>query len=188
MVTVFLLFKDKSFLQKAFSTHVKNKHDVTLITRDQIDAGTNYRAIWTNEDQRVLDIAKKEKTDQLPKQFIGVMILSSEIVHKIPFGPSHIFDDYLIPQLKELNVRAINNNELIFFETGNEKDFLAAQEKCLNKIPPQDEGSYWQTLYEITKYYNIDLKNASVLRKQNTYVIYCHYKSVITLKYFKDMR
>lgn len=161
-----MLLKDPEFLVQSIKLHIELESDITLVTRHQEQAGKDYRAIWVDSDMRIKDIAKKEDTKATPLQYIGIMLLSRPFVDKIPFGKSHIFDDYLIPQLQASRAYAIINDDMTFFETGNEKDFLAAQDLCRQQLQSNSLDGNWRTLKEILDYFKVDTQK--VLGSKNS--------------------
>lgn len=134
---------DSVFLLPHFSTiknfldfHRENKNLATFMTIDDLRAGKDFRALWTDENHEIKDISKGQIFKELhPEHFIGIMAFSNEIFNLIPKTKDpHIFDDVLIPKLKESKrIKSFKINQLITHETGNPKDYLKASRLFLKR-------------------------------------------------------
>jgi mannose-1-phosphate guanylyltransferase len=129
----------------------------TLLTIDHPEVGHKFGGAWTREDSTAVKCfskTKPENCDFLGHHFIGVMLLNKKVFK--------YFNQNVVPEniLYETLTEAIKHNEEVhvfktkaeWFETGNEKDFLAATEHCLNQLlsANSNEAPYWQEFLKQT--------------------------------------
>lgn len=128
------------YLKKAHQYHMDHNCFSTLVVMKHPEAGRQFGAIWTN-DQQVIGIGKKrpdhanEKTEAW--HYIGAMFLSYEALSLIPDNiETNIFYDILIHHLNTKNVQ-IFPIEAEWYETGNPHDYWQATQCVLSGMNPE---------------------------------------------------
>lgn len=124
--------QQQDYLNAALEDHKKTGALATLVVVKHPEAGKKFGAISCN-GRLVKNISKKLTDPNLvPWHFIGVMILSWNVLSLIPDGKEqNIFYDVLVNHLDKLRIFPITAE---WYETGNKNDFLTASEIVLSQI------------------------------------------------------
>lgn len=130
-----LFTKENNFLQKALDQHHFQNAFATLVVMKHPLAGTQFGAIWTNDQGRVVHIGKDVPVVKAtPWHFVGLQFLNQDIFQMIELGrESNIFYDVLIHHLKNKNVQ-IYSIDADWYETGNLADYTEAKKNIQNKL------------------------------------------------------
>lgn len=125
---------ENNFLNSALNQHKNQSATATLIVTEHPEAGHKFGAIWCDAD-KVIHIGKdKPNKTAKPWHFIGLQILSPEILNSIdPNKESNIFYDVLIHQLKTKNIQ-IYPIKCDWYEVGNLTDYQLAKNEINQKL------------------------------------------------------
>ena len=152
--------KDSCFLQKALDFHIKEKNYATLVVMEHPEAGKKFGGIWC-DGSRVKDIGKdpeqtKIQTGLKPWHYIGLQILSAEVLQAIPENQAaNIFYDVLVHQLQNKKVQ-IFSIHCDWYEVGSKQDYLETKIAIENKLN-QKEEMYLSHFQKLKKYPASDL-------------------------------
>ncbi len=126
---------DHSFVKETEKKHADSGAICTLVVCDHPGVGVQFGGVWVDDNGKVLSIGKvKPKNAIKGYHFTGFRILSNKIFSYMPKrGPHELFDtlNKLIQQGEPVEYVHTPGD---FFETGNEKDFLATNKKVIEFI------------------------------------------------------
>lgn len=126
-----IFLTDHNFREGTEHIHQVQKAICTLVVMDHPDVGKKFGGIWVDKNDNVLDMGKTKPDGAVRGyHFTGFRILSQKIFKYLPQGSSELFDILKIAMQKGERV-AISKTNGEFFETGNEKDFIATTQKLL---------------------------------------------------------
>jgi mannose-1-phosphate guanylyltransferase len=164
-----ILPKEAGWMKKALELHRRQKALATLFVIDHPEVGTKFGGVWANDRNEVLSVGKEQVyAHTKPHHFIGVYIVSPKVFEYMPHGPSHIFNDVLVPATSAGEKVLVHKIQAEWFETGNLKDYLHATEACLNLLNTDSfEGIY---LNKILKKFS----PLSTLKKSPTSIMLAH--------------
>ena len=119
--------------------HKKDKAIASFMTCSQPGAGTEFSAMWVDNDNHYRAVGKDIKDEGLtPQHFAGVYCLSSEIFNWIPSSQaSHILLDVVAKIWQEEGferTRCYHKDLLGWFETGNLASYIEATQTCLESV------------------------------------------------------
>ena len=115
----FIHYEDTDFLKEALSLHQSNNALATLIGISEKKEGLN--GLMLDSQNRFTGLSR----DSESLHFIGLYILSSEILPHFELRPMKLFGDILMKSEVKDRVYVYNApNSIKWFETGNEKDFI----------------------------------------------------------------
>ena len=155
------LLEDPQRLKVMLQEHEKSRALATLHVCEHPGAGREFGGVWGNKDGVVQHIGFKDETEETnelkpsgPYHFTGVYILNHRVFDLIPPGrPFHIFSGVLSPLLHENCVRFFFEKNILWFELGDEQNYLKATQKCLNILNDSTEG-FKNILLKIFKRYS----------------------------------
>jgi mannose-1-phosphate guanylyltransferase len=130
-----VLPRESSVIQEFRDYHIRTGAIATLFLIEHEGVGRDFRGVWLNKDNRILDISKQSAGAQSRGyHFIGIQMFSKRIFNLLPEGESNIFDDVLIKAIKAGEKVMGFPNESLWFETGDEKSYLQASRSCLELL------------------------------------------------------
>ncbi|MGH1467467.1 MAG: nucleotidyltransferase family protein [Bdellovibrionales bacterium] len=131
----FITTLNDQVLLEAYDFHVKTNSIATLIGIKKDDLSLN--GLGSSSDNVLTHTAKGPDT----LHFVGIYLFSKEIFNFIRPEKSHILKDVLLKNFQE-KVSVFNaHSELIWFETGNEKDFIECHRQEAKNILAEKENS-----------------------------------------------
>lgn len=133
-----ILPEDAHFLRKALIEHKKTNALATLIVMDHHLVGSQFGGVWINNSNKVLGFGKSAPNtnkDAIGMHFLGMQFLSKRVFDYIPENKeSNILYDVLSAAIQSNELVQIYKINALWFETGNEKDYLNATRECLNVL------------------------------------------------------
>lgn len=146
-----IFLSDEDFVTAAEKNHKLKKPIATLVVTEHPDVGTKFGGIWVDNEDRIISIGKtKPEAAKKGYHFTGFRILSDEIFKFLPEGPSELFDCLKTAMNEGYQVH-IYKTTGHFFETGNEKDYLACTNELLKFLK---EKKYSKFLNSLLKKYS----------------------------------
>lgn len=131
-----ILDPDPYLLRRMLEHHEYKQALATILVCPLEGVGTKIPGVWIDKDGNVAGfgkVAPKAATECL--HYASYMIFSDELWSILPEGNSNILYDVLEPAIKNgACVNAFRADRLLWFETGNIADYLAATRKCLQMI------------------------------------------------------
>lgn len=129
-----LILSKKDFIKPMIDQHRQQKNFCTMLC--QPAHLPVYESVHSEDAVNVLHIGKMEHNGDRGKRkkyhFLGVMVLSRECLDWIQKKKAHIFSDVLNPAIREKKKIQLHiQEELRWFETGQEAEFLNASRECL---------------------------------------------------------
>jgi len=119
------VFFAKEFdLNAAIKEHKQSNRLATLFCTEHLGAGTKFGALWLDSENNVLDIGK-DKSSLKPKHYVGLAILSPEVLKDQEVRDCNVLYDLLYPHLHTKRITA-KHIDMQWFETGNVDDYLLA--------------------------------------------------------------
>ncbi len=143
---------ENNFLNAALNQHQNHSAIATLIVTEHSEAGHKFGAIWCEAD-KVIHIGKDKPNDTAkPWHFIGLQIVSPEILNGIdPNKESNIFYDVLIHLLKTMTVQ-IYPIKCDWYEVGNLTDYQSAKNEINENLKTKEiYKSHYQKLNRLPK-------------------------------------
>lgn len=140
--SVMILQNEKSFAD-TLTLHQSKKALATLMVVPHEQAGQSISAVWVELDSngdfgaiRGFGLkAPDGAPNALPFHFVGLAAYSSRVFSILPEGESNILYEILLPALNRgETVLAHVVRESLWFETGNERDFLSANGALLTEL------------------------------------------------------
>jgi mannose-1-phosphate guanylyltransferase len=135
-----LFTEQTNFISDLIYFHQHEKNFASLVVIEHSEAGNKFGAIWTDDNNRVIDIGKNRPSRSAKAwHFIGVQLLDSSIFDLIEEEKKlNIFYDLLINHLKDRKVK-VYPIQADWYETGNISDYkdaklLIADQLKLNKF------------------------------------------------------
>ncbi len=125
----------------------------TLLTMQHPGAGTEFGAVWTDDTQGVhgfgRDRTKFPKATK-PLHYVGVIMFDERIFRYLPEGESNLLYDAVQKGIAAGERVNAFEEKLVWFETGNPKDFLEATRELLPFISSRAEDSLAADLVQRT--------------------------------------
>ena len=125
----------------------------TLLTMRHAGAGTEFGAVWVDDGHGVLGFGReREKFPQATAalHYVGVIMLSTRIFKYLPDGESNLLYDAVQKGIASGERVLAFEEKLVWFETGNPKDFLHATQELLPFISSRAEDSFASDLAQRT--------------------------------------
>lgn len=128
--------EDPNFILKALQLHRERKVLATLITTHHHEVGTKFGGVWTTNDQKIMGFGKEKiPNSSQGHHFIGIQILSSRIFKYLAADKvSNILYDGLQTGIQQGESCWVYPSQGLWFETGNQNDFLDATRESLNLL------------------------------------------------------
>ena len=145
------LFQSENPLTALFELHSKNAPLATLLVQEHKSAGSSHGGVFVRENDFEVDHFAKSSTHTTLKtyHYLGIALFSDRIFDYLPpHQPSNILYDALTDGLKhDERVQICRAPEALWFETGNERDFLAATNVCAQHL--RENSSYGHYLHKL---------------------------------------
>lgn len=137
-----ILPENRSALTDAHSFHKKNKALATLIVTEHPEVGSKFGGVWIDSANKVIGFGKQKPEGAVKGwHFVGIQILSDQVFNFLPINQeSNILYDALTLAIKADHLVQVFPINCLWFETGNQHDFLQASKQCL-EILTQSESS-----------------------------------------------
>jgi mannose-1-phosphate guanylyltransferase len=152
-----LLPDTPNLLSDFVALHQREKPLATLMVVEHEGVGRQFGGVWANAQDRVVGISKTSPGGATQGfHFIGFQMLSPRIFDYLPSGASNIFENAIVPAIKNGEKVIVYKTKSLWFETGNERDFLLSTQTALKKYWEDSSSSFSQLL---TQVWNLHLKN-----------------------------
>lgn len=146
-----LLLSSTDTLKQMLKAHDNNNPIATLLVQRHKNAGDSHGGVFTKPDSiEVTHFARQKTTESTsPWHYLGVAIYSDRLFDYLPEGkPSNVLYDGLTAALKAGETVLVHEApDALWYETGNEKDFLAAQKALILEV--QNETVHGEFLKQI---------------------------------------
>lgn len=128
-----ILPEQSGILRQAFEFHQQSNAISTLIVTENEGVGSKFGGVWVNAKNKVVGFGKEKPAGAVKGwHFIGVQILSDEVFHYLPEDTeSNILYDGLVAAIANGHQVRVFPIKCLWFETGNQADFLSATKHCL---------------------------------------------------------
>lgn len=138
--------KNDDFLVDALAQHKATNSLATLIVTKNREVGKKFGAILCKGNSVKIISKTIDDTTLEPWHYIGIMILSWEIVSLIDkYTEQNIFYDILVNHLQRVQIFPI---EADWFETGNQADFLKATQQALHQMQKKPINEKYKNVLE----------------------------------------
>lgn len=117
----------------------------TLLTMRHPGAGTEFGAVWVDDNHHVHGFGREREKFPLattPLHYVGLIMLNARIFKYLPEGESNLLYDAVQKGISSGERVAAFEEKLVWFETGNPKDFLHATRELLPFISSRAEDSF----------------------------------------------
>jgi mannose-1-phosphate guanylyltransferase len=130
-----IIFNHGSGFAPLIELHKSRKALATLLTTDHPDAGKFMGGVWSDTNGKVTRLGGTH-SDPGAKHFTGVYVFSPRVFDYMPAGGEfHIFKDCLNVALsKGETVLTFHDSDLKWFETGDEKNYIASTAQALKLL------------------------------------------------------
>lgn len=133
------VFDESDVLARALDRHRQSQALATLLVCHHPQAGHGLSAVWADPVSFAVKGFGTRPPDHAPDaqpfHFIGFQIFSKQIFKFIPEGASNILYDVLVRAIAEGQpVRCEVHDQIRWFETGNEFDYLQAHEQLFTEL------------------------------------------------------
>lgn len=146
-----LLLSSTATLKSMVEEHNTHKPIATLLVQKHKSAGGSHGGVFTGPESLEVTHFARQKTQETtqPWHYLGVALYSDRLFDYLPVGkPSNVLYDALTEAIGAgEKVRVFEAPESLWFETGNEKDFLKAQNALIKEA--QNETPYGEFLKNI---------------------------------------
>lgn len=146
-----LLLSSTETLKKMLAAHDGKNPIATLLVQRHKNAGDSHGGVFTKPDSLEVTHFARQKTTETttPWHYLGVAIYSDRLFDYLPKGePSNVLYDGLTAALKAGETVWVHEApEALWYETGNESDFLAAQKALIHEV--QNETVHGEFLKQI---------------------------------------
>jgi len=131
-----VLSPDPDLLRRMLEYHEKRHALATLLVCPLEGVGSKIPGVWLKADGTVLGFGKNSPGGGGEcLHYASYMLFSERLWPMLPDGSSNILYDILEPRIKKGElVLAYRSDELRWFETGNQQDYLKATKSCLEMI------------------------------------------------------
>jgi mannose-1-phosphate guanylyltransferase len=140
-------------LTRMLERHESTDALATLLTMRHAEAGTKFGGVWTNDAHAVQGFGKDASKFTNATQalhYVGVILLNKRIFNYLPEGESNLlYEAVTIAIQKGERVNAFCE-ELVWYETGNPKDFLIASHETLKFMDSHSEASVTRSMVQTT--------------------------------------
>lgn len=156
-----LFTKQVDFISDLIKFHELENNFASLVVMQHLEAGNKFGAIWTDGENRVIDIGKNRPSPHAkPWHFIGVQLLDPSIFDIIEKDKKlNIFYDLMINHLKDKKVK-VYPIQADWYETGNINDYKEAKKTIAEQIKSNDlYKQQMNTLRQITKDLSIQVSD-----------------------------
>jgi mannose-1-phosphate guanylyltransferase len=135
-----LFFKTQDRFKKFFEAHKASGAIATLLTTDNAAVGVSLNGLRVNAASEITEFSIREKG---LAHFTGVFAFADRIFDYMPkSGEFHIFKDVLVAAIKRgEKVLAHHIPDMLWLETGGEKEFIESTESALKHLNEQSEFS-----------------------------------------------
>lgn len=122
-------------LNNALESHKSTNSLATLLCIKHSGAGTQFGAVWADENQGVKGFGKTSpSSNSQPWHFTGYAILNQQIFQFLPEGESNLIYDALVTALAQGKGVQVFPFDGMWFETGNWSDFSRGSAEGLKAI------------------------------------------------------
>lgn len=137
------LFNQSQPLKEMLDFHRKKKALATIMVCHHPEVGHKFGGIWLDQAGKAQDFGKSPKDSRLQGfHFTGILLLSRQVLERLPSGESNILYDVLLPAIQEgEEVWGYQAGDIQWFETGNEQDYLKAHFDCLSLLNQDQDYS-----------------------------------------------
>lgn len=153
------LFQDPHPLESLVRAHRSSGALATLLVQKHQNAGASHGGVFVKKDSSVVShFSKKADGSGLqPFHFLGIALYSDRVFDYITKDqPLNIFYDTLMMAISRGETVMIHEKpEALWFETGNESDFLAAAHTCLEQY--REQNDYGIFLHQVLKRFRPEL-------------------------------
>lgn len=129
-----------SGLTNLWQNHLKNGAIATLLVCNHSEVGSRFGGVWVNDQNEVLGFGKLALPGSVKAyHYTGLACLSDRIYEHIPDEvPLNLLYDCLMAAIKSGDSVQIFDEQMLWFETGSEADFLSATKDCLQVLNQDD--------------------------------------------------
>ncbi len=124
-------------LRRMHEQHERTGALATLLTMRHAEAGTKFGGVWVNDTHAVQGFGKDGSSFPNATQtlhYVGVILLSRRIFNYLPEGESNLLYDAVARGISKGERVNAFCEELVWYETGNPKDFLIASRAVLDLL------------------------------------------------------
>lgn len=159
--------RNAGIVDAAIRSHRSSGAIATLLVMDHPEVGTKFGGVWVDGDKNILGFGKEPHTLAVKGyHYIGVAILSDKIFDFLKAGESNILYDGVVEAIKNGHTARIERISCLWFETGNEKDFKSATQKCMTLLSQNNfESSYLDRLIRWRS------PNSEYIKGANNYIL-----------------
>lgn len=146
-----VLFKSPDTLSKMLKFHKSQNALATLLVCPLEGVGTKIPGVWIKNSGEVVGFGKDlNAADTKCFHYASYMIFSKRIWNYLPDGSSNILYDVLTPEIQkgDEKVFGFKVDDMLWFETGNSSEYLAATKTCL-KLMADNQNPLGQRALEI---------------------------------------
>jgi len=148
-----LIPEKADLLKNLVDFHQQTQSLATLLGTPDARAGKEFNALWVNEKNQLLSVAKEGAGR--PLHFTGVMVLSKKLFSYLPEGVSNIFQEALLPALQQGETISVMEAPVTWYETGDYQNFLFATEDFQKKLSSDlAQNEFVKSLYK--SFLNLD--------------------------------
>ncbi len=129
-----VFFPDKeNQIKDAFHFHQTSKAMATLLVIRHPEVGTKFGAIWTDQNKNIVGFGKDRPAVATEAfHYIGAAWMNSKILEGVGPGHQNLFEDLMSKHPPEkLKIMEVSG---LWFETGNEADYLQGTENSLQLL------------------------------------------------------
>jgi mannose-1-phosphate guanylyltransferase len=130
------IFSDPRLFHQIVDDHMAQGALATLVLCPHPEAGKTLSAAWTDSQNGIQGFGLTAPTPtSRPWHYTGYLVLNPKIFNYLGAGESNLLHDGLMAALRDgQKIRGTVVESLLWFETGNEMDYLAAHRQLLNVL------------------------------------------------------
>ncbi|MBK8202216.1 MAG: NDP-sugar synthase [Bdellovibrionales bacterium] len=143
-----------SGLTNLWQNHLNTGAIATLLVCTHSEVGSRFGGVWVNDHNEVIGFGKLALPGAVKAyHYTGLACLSDRIYDHIPNEiPLNLLYDCLTAAIRSGDPVQIFEEQMLWFETGSEADFLSATKDCLQVL--NQDNLFGQCLRKIMKTYH----------------------------------
>lgn len=140
-----------SGLTNLWQNHLKTGAIATLLVCTHSEVGSRFGGVWVNEHDEVIGFGKLALPGSVKAyHYTGLACLNDRIFDHLPGEiPLNLLYDCLTAAIRGGDPVRVFEEQMLWFETGSETDFLSATKDCLQVLSQED--LFGQCLRKIIK-------------------------------------